>query len=112
MSHRPSPSTSPRATPEPFRRIWFCAAVLSERWLVNEIPVCEDGSRVKPDLPDMETGSCAVRKSRPDCQSWAVRTAWNNRKADQLKGMLLICAERIRGWEERTFLQRIRVDAE
>jgi len=61
MSQRPSPSTSPRATPEPFCKTRFCAASASESKLVKRIPVCSGAKRVKPLWPRAGTRKSAHR---------------------------------------------------
>src|SRR5687767_13522944 len=62
MSHQPSPSTSPNASPEPFRRIWFSTAAASARTFVKRTPVVAGSERVKPSRPPAGAVILAARK--------------------------------------------------
>jgi hypothetical protein len=63
MSVQPSPSTSPRATPEPFSRMRLLAAEASARWLVKAMPEASDGTRVKPGRRLEATGWIGVQRA-------------------------------------------------
>src|SRR5207249_4551873 len=69
MSTQPSPSMSPRATPEPISSRRLVATAASESRLLKVIPVSLGGRSVKPVLPPEGIESAAERKPEPACQT-------------------------------------------
>ncbi len=68
-SQRPSPSTSPAATPAPLRRLRLVMLRSLDRRLVKSRPVSAGGRRVNPVWPAVSTGKGRQRNPSPDCQS-------------------------------------------
>src|SRR2546430_1007790 len=75
MSHSPSPSMSPRATPEPVSRLRFVTERSSRTRLVNQIPVLSVGISVNPFLPIVGTGRAAQRHPGAACHLSPVGSA-------------------------------------
>src|ERR1041385_787004 len=78
MSHKPSPSTSPSATPEPFSVMRFFAAVASERMFENVMPEVSGGRSVKPVLPWVGIVTGANRWLPSDCHCKGAAIALEN----------------------------------
>src|SRR2546422_503030 len=68
MSGRPSPSTSPRATPPPCARWRFQSALSRVTALVKRMPVCDGGSSANPGWPPRGTLSSRQRYPASVCQ--------------------------------------------
>src|SRR5213595_3008779 len=69
MSGRPSPSTSPSATPPPCARWRFQRALSSVTVLVKRMPVREGGTTVNPGPPLAGTSSARQRYPASSCQT-------------------------------------------
>src|SRR5437868_3869434 len=84
MYHNPSPSMSPRVTPEPFSKIRFFSAEASARALLKFTPVSRGASNVNPVWP--VTGTFKGRMSNSAPKQNKAQPIHNEAKARHILG--------------------------
>src|SRR5437773_5176302 len=96
MSHNPSPSMSPKATPEPVSKLRFVTERSSPTRLVNQMPVLFAGINVNPFLPFVGTGNAAQRYPGATCHLGPVGSAALDSSANEPDNQHTASADLIR----------------